>query len=81
LPNAEVDRYVLKTKVVATALNAENAQSQKPQAATAPRSGGVPVTRRRLARGFSEYRSGPAGQAITRLTADSWSQELFSERT
>src|ERR1700685_3560131 len=43
LPNAELDRYVLKTKVVATALNAENAQSQKPQAATAPRSGGVPV--------------------------------------
>src|ERR1700722_9706245 len=49
-PKAELDRYVLNTKVVATALNAENAQSQKPHAATAPRSGGVPFTRRRLAR-------------------------------
>src|SRR5580693_4604269 len=49
-PKAELDRYVLKTKVVATALNAENAQSQKPHATTAPRVGEVPpVTRRRLA--------------------------------
>lgn len=45
LPNALPDRYVLKTKVVATALKAENAQSQRPQAATAPRLGGEwPVT-------------------------------------
>src|ERR1700684_1146501 len=37
LPNALPDRYVLNTKVVATALKAENAQSHRPQAATAPR--------------------------------------------
>src|ERR1700744_4988143 len=50
LPNAELDRYVLNTNVVATALNAENAQSQKPQAATAPRAGGSrAVTRDKLA--------------------------------
>ena len=46
----------MKTKVVATALNAENAQSQKPHAAMAPRVGEVrPVTRRRLARGHQVY--------------------------
>ena len=33
---------MLKTKVVATALKAENAQSQKPHVATAPRVGEVP---------------------------------------
>jgi hypothetical protein len=40
LPNAEPDRYVLKTNVVATALNAENAQSQKPQAGYLSRDAG-----------------------------------------